>query len=68
MGGGVSKKWSSEWNSEKKSGREEECDSLALCPSFRNVVRNVQILARWGRVMGVVRGGIIVGLFYRMAT
>ena len=41
---------------------------LGLCPSYRNVLRYVQILGGWVRVLDVVRAGISVGRFYRMGT
>ena len=42
--------------------------SVALCPSYRNVLLYVQILGGWVRVLDVVRAGISVGHFYRMGT
>jgi len=34
----------------------KENNNPALCPSYRNVLRYVQILARWVRVLDAVRG------------
>ena len=51
--------------SSKKEKRKSQATNLALCPSYRNVLRYLPIFSRWVRWM-FATAGISVGRFYRM--